>query len=390
MSGFRLPLGDEEFGHAARAGLGRAAMHLFRYGPQGVLEQLLDVCRCHPAYDPQCEWDRTDWVLGLVRLARVEPQAREAVGETLRAGTHHWDIRHAAELAAALGEREALYAALERQAVEDWVVGELIVRLDGLEGARRVLAIAREPLDPTLAEALEEVGALVDRPVADSSINALGMVPILNRLTRDPNAYAELTFEQARAGRCLISWGAGAPREALMLCLEALVRTSDPELATELLSAFARRALPEFDRRLLVFLDGSEPLLRRRTATALSNTPHPLIREAVLERLARDGLSSHLLVALSSNVEAGDAALFSSQLPREPDHDLVSGVVDMYARSPPPDAVEPLLWAYERSPCSNCRGEAVKILARLEALPGWLVEEAEFDCNEVVREAVRS
>lgn len=387
MRSFRLPLGPDQFAYAARVGLGRAYIHLHKYGSEGVLEQLLEVCRRNPAYDPQCEYDRADWVLRLVRLARVELQAVHAACESLRTSTDPWDLRHAGGLAAALGAREALYEALARQVVEDWVLGCMIVRLDGLEGARRVLTIARDPLDPTLALELEEVGALVGRPVSNFSANAC-----FNRHDGEPASWAELTFEQARAKRCLIPWGAEAPREALQGCLEELIRTSDPGRAAELLSVFSRRALPEYDERLLVWIDGSDPVLRRRAAFALSNTPHPLIREAVVERLSVQGLSSTLLLALRSCVEEGDASLFSSLLPLdgEPEHDLVTGVVEMYARNAVPDAVEPLLWAYERSPCSICRSQAVQTLTRLEALPDWLFEEAEFDSSEQVREIVRN
>jgi len=46
-----------------------------------------------------------------------------------------------------------------------------------------------------------------------------------------------------------------------------------------------------------------------------------------------------------------------------------------------PEAREPMLLAYEHSPCSICRSDAVEVLISINSLPNWMREECKYDAN---------
>ena len=66
-------------------------------------------------------------------------------------------------------------------------------------------------------------------------------------------------------------------------------------------------------------------------------------------------------------------------------HALLDGVLDVFGTDPVPESANSLRFAYEFTPCSNCRLRALKMLANLGALPDWLAEEALLDASEAIR-----
>ena len=146
--GYTLPLSREQFEHAVQAGLGRAVLHLRKVGIVGLEDVILAACGKHPAYDAQCEYDRTPWISALVIEAGLEAAAAERVAQAIAQNTYTYDLSHAAGIAAALAERgselarASLYRVFDRRATEDdWIGVEEIIGLDGLSG---LLYIARE------------------------------------------------------------------------------------------------------------------------------------------------------------------------------------------------------------------------------------------------------
>lgn len=69
-------------------------------------------------------------------------------------------------------------------------------------------------------------------------------------------------------------------------------------------------------------------------------------------------------------------------------HDLVLGATIYFEKNLSPGAEWCLMWCYEQSPCSMCRGGAVRSLLEIGTLPEWMREECRYDCYSVTREAV--
>lgn len=159
---------------------------------------------------------------------------------------------------------------------------------------------------------------------------------------------------------------------------------------SSLLRVFFRRALPEFSPAIVALLDHPVPLVRRRAGHALGNTRDPRIRQAAFAR----GLRDRSLSALSSSLEAGDAARVLALISLPEDqygrHEIIYDLAEMFSKWPHPESAGPLLMVWNESPCSNCRGMAFTALRKLQLVPDWLIREAPFDCNEEVRAGVET
>jgi hypothetical protein len=66
---YRLPLSREQFALALRHGLGRAHLHIERYGIGDCGDLLLAACLETQAYDRQIESDRIRWTFPLLDVA---------------------------------------------------------------------------------------------------------------------------------------------------------------------------------------------------------------------------------------------------------------------------------------------------------------------------------
>ena len=62
--------------------------------------------------------------------------------------------------------------------------------------------------------------------------------------------------------------------------------------------------------------------------------------------------------------------------------------MDVYEANPVVEAQRAVLFAYEETPCSNCRHRAVALLQAIQCLPAGIREECRFDANDAIREAV--
>lgn len=71
-----------------------------------------------------------------------------------------------------------------------------------------------------------------------------------------------------------------------------------------------------------------------------------------------------------------------------PDHDLLCRLLDLCNAHPGADALDCLLYVYERSPCSTCRNQAVRALMHAQIAPEWLRAECLFDADPATRALV--
>jgi hypothetical protein len=449
--GFRLPLNNDEFRHAIRAGLGRALLHVKAHGIAGLEDILIESCVKNTAWDPQCESDRAAWNFEIVEAADGCDLIVPPVCGELATTTNTWDVVHTSELALRLARRgyeqarEALYSAFDAQRVrEDWAGGREIVELDGADGllhvAQRLGARLRSDpdfrIDAWLRDISEQkLGAEVVRRLLDSAgqhdadvrtyFEALYTEPGSQRcspfttnltaaaaaLTPDSRSrhearqrkLAEVPFEDVdRAIRDpsrpplshpgnLSDWGKAAPEEEIRKAAAALCE-SDPVVLVKLLNIFSKRAIPQFEPVLLGLLDHPDETVRHRARYAMHETTHPAIRNEALARLSRRPLDYTPLDLLYSNVELGDAARIFAGLPDcgDPEqlHDLVFPIVNLFRRHPLLDAADCLVWAWDKSPCSMCRGTALEVLLKLDAVPPWLAAEARSDSDSSIRQAV--
>ena len=102
--------------------------------------------------------------------------------------------------------------------------------------------------------------------------------------------------------------------------------------------------------------------------------------------MARDNLDGILL--FRANYQPGDYEAIAKLLTPLPDedrlHTRLGDLLEVVQANPGVEAGDCLLFAYEHSPCSYCRGTCLRLLLTLHQVPNWVIEEARFDASPEV------
>jgi hypothetical protein len=136
-----MRLTKKEFDTALHKGLGRAFLHVQKYGDD-ELEAIIKNALLHNlVYDVQCEGGRADWLFSILKNTNRLASYEEFIIGNLFAIVEEWDVYQALDLLLQFAKngsqkaRKALYAEFDKQSFnESWIGGEQIVELDGIEG----------------------------------------------------------------------------------------------------------------------------------------------------------------------------------------------------------------------------------------------------------------
>ncbi len=419
------PLTRDQFARALTYGLGRARLHIDRHGATGIEDLIVDACVHDRTFDPLCEHERAPWMFELAVAAGIEGDVALGIagvqGES--GGDRLWaQLPHRCKIAARLAARghtiarEALYNIFRRTVAADDPVGALqILQLDGSAGLTAVAEIFGQRLAQNSAF---DVSGYADLSVLDDEFGpgwartvlerAAGDNPDIGRFLdriarpeaeapapRRPFSLAEVLAgiddPQSRLAHYHFGfWGKHASEEDLLVVAEHLRELREPRALRQCLTCFARRPysalLPDF----LALGEHAERRVRWVAIQALAQITHPDVRALALRRMAARRLTEQELTLLQRNYVAGDDERIAQvlHLPADRDdlHWLAMDVLRVFETNPSPGARGCVLWAYEHTPCGNCRHDAVKWLLKENLAPAWLLEEARFDADEQTRE----
>jgi hypothetical protein len=155
------------------------------------------------------------------------------------------------------------------------------------------------------------------------------------------------------------------------------------------LRVFVHRPLRSFDTRLLAYASHSESSVRCIAHKVLAQYSDPHVRELAIARISKESMLENELEMLNKNYLPGDARMIKQVLVGNPDVDkllnVVSDLVDLFSKNTDIECEGCMHFVYEQSPCSNCRGQTVKNLLAVQALPRWMVEECRFDSLQSTR-----
>jgi hypothetical protein len=406
------PLNADEFRHALHVGLGRTVIQANTYGLGPFAEDVLDAALDCKVYDPQCEGYPAAWLARLCEAAGVVPQFLTASAtDDSRSIELRCAILKELALSGYAGAREVLYSYCSRSAHSaDVFACDEIVELDGEVGLRFV---ARK-----LGELLEEDAdfRVDDRPLwtFDSTRSdgaALGILSEAGTTDRwikryldalSPSAAPSSRTRQRQRevpealGSVLSStrsllwlgyWAKDLEEHDLRPFLDLALTHDSNWVRENALRCIAGARRLSFQPSLTTLLVHEAPGVRGFAARAVARHSDPLIRATALEVLPKDPETA--LTALRTSALAEDApqiwdSLISLGQAREP-HDIVFPLVQLLEANPPFGPSSLALYAYLESPCTNCRGDAVKLLFRDDQAPEWLRAEGAKDSSEAVR-----
>lgn len=426
-------------------------MHVGLFGATDREDLIIEACVKAVAYDPQCEDDRTDWLIDMIDTAGIEDFVLPRILGALHDGfaaRGFWDKSQLCRLALAYakrgrtGAREALYSALgKNDSSADVFAAEEIIQLDGSDGflhvaekvgewiaddpetsagvfllqfydetngegsAERILRSAADH-HPRIAALLEHLNAQIRSDDSESErVQGTQKPELLERFGwNKPGPFEAMRnwtadeivrdIQQTEPGEntsrlLYMRWGENASDDDLAGVFEALCGERDQPRQRLLLGVFQRRGFLEVDGRALRFADHHDLEIRWSAYCALARHEHPDVRALALARVQAARMSEGELGLLIKNYRAGDWLTIREglTLTDDPDamHDLFQDLLDVYEENPDAEAVEPMLLAYEHTPCSNCRHRAVALLRSMDRLPGWIRDECAHDADEETR-----
>jgi hypothetical protein len=418
-------------------------MHVERHGAAGLEDLVIAACLHNQAYDPQCEEERVGWALERVDAAGLTEGVLTALIESLRTDTEagFWDAPHRCGLVARFADRgypaarAALYGAFRKNPDSADLIGaQEIIILDGADGllfvaqalgrmltgdadlsvddasliwfderhgigrGRAILesAAATNPLVRVYLDHLKRVATGSDEGKADGGHYSLHtfvarqeqkvtedvlVLPSLDEVI----AYIEHSASHRRHGLLLRRYGRAAPEDELRVISEHLEACTEGAKLRMYLEVFARRRYSPLLAKLLALVEHPDALVRRFAMRALSEHAHPDVRALAWQRIAAKRASEREVRLLRHNYRPGDHERIEQLLrePFDPDtkHWLGMDVLDVFEANCLSAGTDCLLLVYERTPCSSCRGSAVRWLVQQKTAPAWLIAECCFDVD---------
>lgn len=163
----------------------------------------------------------------------------------------------------------------------------------------------------------------------------------------------------------------------------------DPDRIQIYLRLFGKRPFPFDPKKIIEQVNSPSLHMTYAAMNALALLKQDDVR-ALFERQNNNPEWAFLSVMLAThNYRDGDHYLIEQIVDQENEldqlHDLCSEITDVYKENHIPEALNPLVLAYEKNPCSYCRSHIVELLADLGLVPDWMIEECIYDADEKTR-----
>jgi len=424
---------EDQFRHAIRRGLGSVILFLRENDARPFYDEIEYAATHDCAYDRQCEPLRAEYMYRVIRLTPDPDYFRDRVVDALLTVGNEQDADHLFELAVHLARdgdqktRDAIYAKFDRNDSGEHFDGKCqIVQLDGIAGMLHIadrigadlLSASPTPWEPynvrsVLEECRDSLGeertnialqeAARDNPRIRAYLDAAVKPDPENRWTHHPDRLTQdFSYEYLRrrldeaddlpSPGFLSKWARRAADPDIENVARDLLAEHDERKLLKMLSVFFRRAFPLDPDRLLALTESSNDRVAHAAYVALEKVSHPRVRQAALDAMKAGRVSGRTIGLFISNYESGDAALIVPQLPSDGSDDFLHwtafNLIEVFEVNQTKECLDPMIWAYQSTPCSNCRRRAVEVLMAASVLPDWMQRECEHDSSESIRELV--
>lgn len=418
-----------EFRADLASGRGRAWLAIARTRGRGFGREIDRACLHDLAYDPQCEGSRAEWLFELAGLAGRRDSVRRQLLRSLHRREpqpHSWTLLQRVELAARFAEhgddeaRDAVLEFFEKNAIEFRGHAEYAVLraagADGLAMALRLLADAPSErsrsdvldLEMLLSVSVERLGLRTTNRVFDEiALERSGLCDLrargraeLRTGRRPQSRWSNEEFEQILAGErhvaafAIARWCRTAPRRVLDRLDRRIVTEDDERFLERLLAAFRERPLRHGLERALELAGGRNAALAIAALRSLVPTGDPRARELALRCIDRRSvrLASEAIGILAKHPRASDWLRIERRLRRVRGRDQVHAaayaLVDWIRAAPAVQASRALTWAWNHTPCSDCRESLLRSRPRTQ-WPRRITREALHDASSDVRKLAR-
>lgn len=418
-------MNKEQFEKAFRLGLGRAYLHVKEHGDDGFQDIILNYCLNDPRYDQQGEDNRAVWILSVVDLCGDPEFYYHKIIQALIEQDSDDNLSQLYSLCLILAQRgnkqaeQAIYERFNRQEFnEDWLGGNHIIELHGMDGLTHVARIIGQRLladeESYYSSTYRNACDLLGKDVVDNHLEGLAKdEPAIAKYLQlslkiydawnmpgneDNGDYrkrkrAELPLDKilrfieegtGHPSKYLI-FGRHATEDEINLIIEKILNEEREEQLIRYLWVFRRRALPKLEKKVFDLAKSDHEKLRAAAICALMHTSDASIRDLAIEiHNTKDAV--HFAVALElfrNNYQSGDHIFIERALIDTDDMELVHAVgldlLDIFGTHPKAELLKCMLWLYENNQCAYCRNGVVELLDEAKILPKDIREECLFD-----------
>ena len=441
---FTERLDKDAFEVALQKGLGRAFLQVKKYGINDVVDLIIKACVHDLAHDPQSESSKAKWLYNMFKDTPYYPEISNVIFHSLLTEKDTWDVQQLFELAkemAVHGDTHAI-PVIEKRAFEkascpsedDWLGAAEWIEINGIEGAIKLAIIYGQRL---LANPKDWIPDDINWP--EGTTRKIQIIlsqsseqePALKAYWKylDENGYLDTTSSKANLeakrqhlnqeqhsqfslGRVLTdaenkignypgyysTFGKQVNARELEVIYSRLLNEKDDAVRLRLLWVFGRTPVPWLDEIILKWANGKDNRLKSAAIIALEQISdmrvHELARQKVREGKfvrADDGI----LDLFINNYNNDDARLITEALthfkPNDKDeaHSLASSIEHIARKQHDVRLKNVLQWAYENTPCSNCRHRIIVDLNAIQQFDGVLLYECQSDSDEETRKLAR-
>jgi len=411
-------------------------LHVKQYGLDGVTDLVLKACLHDQAYDPQSESSKAKWLFDMFKNTGQYAKFSEAIINGLKRKRETWDLQQLFELAEEMAKngdvkaweavRERAFEKASKDSMDDWLGAIEWTHLTGIEGALDIARIygqrllsnpedfapdtvfiwdeissdfqkqlfklsQNEPRLKAYQYYLEKQG-LLDTPSsqANKEIKKL-LADEFNRqhfnleliLSNAKNKVGDYPVQYSAFGR-------HATPEEKETILYQLIQEEDDDVRLRLLWVFSRSPLPRILPAIFQWVENKNRTLYTSAINVLAGLSDPRIHELAKKKITSDkllGIETGIFKLFINNYESDDAKLFERALfhlkpGKEAAHALVWNLTEIAKRHKDAGLSDSLKWAYDKTPCAECRHRLVIQLDAVNELNGFILDECQFDANE--------
>jgi len=427
----------DELRKMLQRGMGRAILFLMEQDLACYRDLILDNCLHNYAYDGSIEDPRAQYLYPLIKATGELDSYRSRILGALFDEKDSWDADHLCDFAILFARdgsheaREALYEKVRRNDTDHALTGsEQLIQLEGTSGLLLVLdIIGKDPglsswrdgfyiRDTEETSSVEEVRMALQQAASSNPNIAAALSRIEDystdwtaeeiarrreerreRLSRSPVAIGETTtWEEVKAsphfGSITRRWANVASQEELEKAARDLDPQDEPERLCSHISMFDRYPFPLDPDPLIRLVDHPDDKVAISALSALELVEHPVVRELFQQISTGHRWSDRAIGLLRSNYKDGDHEVICQLLERAGDEDalhlMAIHVREVYRDNPVPEGLQPLVLAYEKTPCSACRYWCVTGIRDIGSVPDWMIRECLHDAYGDTRELVAS
>lgn len=430
------PLSKEAFASAIARGAGSAFLHVRNHGDNDIEQELLHACLVNLVYDTQLNSGRAAWLASMIDWTGNSGRYATAIQAALESVSIDTPARDAEQLVSLAGElfergfvefKMPLIRLSQLAASDDFaltlcrnlvdvggIVGfEYAVRFvmrvgaarwkkqelykyatEVFQGERELLRVLeREPAELTLYHYLKEAKDedeedSLDEPPQVQPKQATSLKDVIELIDTDPKGTGHRSVYR--------SFGKTAGPDDVQMLSRRFDEETAPSRLFGYLSVFSNMTLNIVPEKVFDLLEAEDDDLRRSARNVLSKVQSPRVRQRALRALeSLDDEQIYLGIALLElNYVNEDLVLLDRVLRQMKDRDFIhwSAMVTLrIAKRCNSDEFSPtLLWIYQSTPCSSCRGDALELLLDWKSAPEHVIFEAQWDAEPEVRQIARA